>query len=80
MWITLLLPVLCVSLVAALSVLVYSLQKSLGPIKLPSLVRAKTQQTQAPVTADSDPGAMRGFASLHPQITLRINLPGVACG
>ena len=64
MWITLLLPVLCVSLVGAVSILVYSVQKSLGPIKLPSLGRAKTKE--APITAESDAGAMRGRHQYFP--------------
>ncbi len=54
MWLTLLLPVLCVSVAVAVSVLIYSLQKAVGPIQLPSFSRKKAE---APPPKESDPGA-----------------------
>ena len=55
MWLTLLLPVLCVSVAAAVSVLFYSLQKAVGPIQLPSFSRKKAE---APHPKDSDQGTI----------------------
>ena len=82
MWLTLLLPVLLVSLTGALAVLVYSLQKSLGPIKVPSLFRKRVEQSQSPLASDSDPGAICAqLAQSLPVLCLLtiVPVPGQAC-